>query len=267
MFGATNGSRDKVWVEAERSRDGRDAILTLADVSLRRKMAQENNGRHNATLQMSRLESLGFPMQLVADLERGRPVRFRMNTSAFSDLVHPASGGPSALSGLGGHGNNQSDYTHYVVHVTARRNPRQIASGWSYKEDAQDALRELLPQVQKNFRVYTKTFLRSKGLDPDDDRSWTQGTYPIEQEESGLSGPAADIEWRGLRARVWFDGRDPKNSGWYAEYLDAEGVFSDSEKIWSGERMPTRRDAEQRARHIALQALKVEARRRGARPL
>ena len=76
---------------------------------------------------------------------------------------------------------------------------------------------------------------------------------------------SADVEWKGLRASVWFDDRDPRNRGWYAEYMDDEGTFSDSEKIWEGERMPTRRDASTKAHHLALQALKAEAKRRAVK--
>jgi len=92
---------DKVWVEAERERsgDGSRAILSLKDVWRRRQIAQENNGVHSAKLPMSRLGQLGFPEQLLVDLERGRPVRFRMNESAFRTLVHQSGSGLNGLSG------------------------------------------------------------------------------------------------------------------------------------------------------------------------
>lgn len=75
------------------------------------------------------------------------------------------------------------------------------------------------------------------------------------------------IEWQGLVANVWYDDRDPSAAGWYAEYLDHEGVWSDSEKVWEGEPMPTRRNASAKAERLALRALKAEAKRRKAKAL
>lgn len=73
------------------------------------------------------------------------------------------------------------------------------------------------------------------------------------------------IQWQGLTANIWFDDRDPKNRGWYAEYSDSEGVYSDSMKVWEGEPMPTRKDASTKAQRIAWRALKAEARRRATK--
>ena len=72
----------------------------------------------------------------------------------------------------------------------------------------------------------------------------------------------AKIEWQGLTANIWYDDRDPSAAGWYAEYRDHEGVYSDSLKVWEGASMPTRRNASATAERYALRALKAEARRR-----
>jgi hypothetical protein len=85
---------EKVFVEAEKAPGG--VVLSLRDVRLRRKLAQ-SAGRHNATLDITELRALGFPEQFFSDLERGRPVQFKMNYSAFADLV----GGSGRLDGLG----------------------------------------------------------------------------------------------------------------------------------------------------------------------
>lgn len=66
------------------------------------------------------------------------------------------------------------------------------------------------------------------------------------------------IEWQGLVANVWYDDNDRDNAGWYAEYVDHDGVYSDSVKTWE-EEMPTRKTASKRAHAIALRALKKEA--------
>ena len=60
------------------------------------------------------------------------------------------------------------DYTHYVVHVPSMK----IASGWSYAEDAKEALSELGRDKSK-FKVYTRKFLREHGHDPRDNRNWS----------------------------------------------------------------------------------------------
>ncbi len=92
MFGALVGE-EKVFVEAEKAPGG--VVLSLRDVRLRRKLL-ERAGRHNATMGITELRALGFPDQFFADLQRGRPVQFKMNYSAFADLV----GGRSRLDGL-----------------------------------------------------------------------------------------------------------------------------------------------------------------------
>lgn len=70
-----------------------------------------------------------------------------------------------------------------------------------------------------------------------------------------------EIEWQGLGANIYYDEQGDV-AGWYAEYYDDQGIFSDSEKVWEGGKMPTRRNALRKAMKIAMRALKAEARRR-----
>jgi hypothetical protein len=85
--GGPRVSGRSVAVEAERSQDGSNISITLTDSVLRRGLAQRNRGVHNALLPMERLKRLGFPENLIADLEQGRPVRFHMNLAAFYAFV------------------------------------------------------------------------------------------------------------------------------------------------------------------------------------
>lgn len=92
MLGALVGE-EKVYVEAEKTPTG--VVLSLRDVRLRRKLTQQV-GKHNAKMGTTELRALGFPDQFFKDLERGRPVQFKMYYSAFSKLV----GGSARLDGL-----------------------------------------------------------------------------------------------------------------------------------------------------------------------
>lgn len=71
----------------------------------------------------------------------------------------------------------------------------------------------------------------------------------------------ARIEYKGLFANIRFDDQVGGSPGWYAEYYDEDGTFSDSEKVGS-DTMPTRRNASAKARAVAMRALREEWRRR-----
>lgn len=60
---------------------------------------------------------------------------------------------------------NNSDYKYYVLDTKKNK----IESGWEYKEDAQDRIDT---DELKNVKVYSKTFLKSKGINPDEDKNW-----------------------------------------------------------------------------------------------
>jgi hypothetical protein len=82
-------------------------------------------------------------------------------------------GGESELGAARRGRMNQPDYTHYVVDP----DDLTIMSGWSFKEDAQDAVRDEAEDVGDRFeapqrKIYTGKYLRSKGADPDDDQNW-----------------------------------------------------------------------------------------------
>jgi hypothetical protein len=59
------------------------------------------------------------------------------------------------------------EYTHYVVHKPSMK----IASGWSYPEDAKDAIDDMGP-AKAHCRVYTRKYLRDNGRDPRHNGSW-----------------------------------------------------------------------------------------------
>jgi hypothetical protein len=49
----------------------------------------------------------------------------------------------------------------------------KILSGWEYNEDAKDDLNEWKENGHTGLKVYSKTFLKGKGIDPDNDSNWT----------------------------------------------------------------------------------------------
>jgi len=60
---------------------------------------------------------------------------------------------------------NQKDYAFYVFNIKINK----INSGWEFKEDANEAIEEL---EGSDFKVYTKKYLLSKGINPDDNINW-----------------------------------------------------------------------------------------------
>lgn len=66
--------------------------------------------------------------------------------------------------------NNQKGYKFYALNVDSNK----IVAGNEYKSDAQDVANEFL-EDEKNkgkYKVYTKSFLTSKGIDADSDSNW-----------------------------------------------------------------------------------------------
>jgi hypothetical protein len=59
------------------------------------------------------------------------------------------------------------EYTHYVVHTPSMK----IASGWSYAEDAKDALSDM-GMAKSHCKVYTRKYLRDHGRDPRHNGNW-----------------------------------------------------------------------------------------------
>lgn len=96
---------------------------------------------------------------------------------------------------------NQKGYTHYVVLVTAEN--MRIASGWYYKEDAEDDKRENAALYQKHaftVTVWCKRVCLFNRLDPDNNAHWASLSpaaaptvrHPeeIHQEDSSTMRPA-----------------------------------------------------------------------------
>ena len=59
------------------------------------------------------------------------------------------------------------EYTHYILHTPSMK----IASGWSYAEDAKEALDDMGP-AKAHCKVYTRKYLRDNGRDPRHNGSW-----------------------------------------------------------------------------------------------
>ena len=59
------------------------------------------------------------------------------------------------------------EYTHYVVHTPSMK----IASGWSYAEDAKEALSDM-GMAKSHCKVYTRKYLRDDGRDPRHNGNW-----------------------------------------------------------------------------------------------
>lgn len=79
---------------------------------------------------------------------------------------------------------NDPEYTHYIW----CQKQNKILSGWSYPEDAKDALRDL-PKELGPCRVLSKRYLKQINLDPDNDASW--GSDQIEPAAPAPAAPAA----------------------------------------------------------------------------
>lgn len=79
---------------------------------------------------------------------------------------------------------NDPEYTYYVW----CQKQNKILSGWSYPEDAKDALREL-PKELGPCRVLSKKYLKQINLDPDNDASW--GSDIAEPAAPAPAAPAA----------------------------------------------------------------------------
>jgi hypothetical protein len=60
------------------------------------------------------------------------------------------------------------EYTHYVVYTPSMK----IASGWSYAEDAKDALADM-GSAKKDCKVYTRKYLKDNGRDPRHNDNWS----------------------------------------------------------------------------------------------
>lgn len=75
---------------------------------------------------------------------------------------------------------NQSDYKYYIVNTKTRK----IQSGWEYKEDADDNLKELIEFGQKDMSVHSKKSIKSLDIDPDDNSNWgsSKDNYSIIKE-------------------------------------------------------------------------------------
>lgn len=70
---------------------------------------------------------------------------------------------------------NQKGYKYYVLHVD-EKGMSHIETGWEYREDAKDFAgeREALPG--HSYKILTKRFLKSIGIDPENNDSWTKFT-------------------------------------------------------------------------------------------
>lgn len=70
---------------------------------------------------------------------------------------------------------NQKGYKYYVLHVD-EKGMSHIETGWEYREDAIDFAgeREALPG--HSYKILTKRFLKSIGIDPENNDSWTKFT-------------------------------------------------------------------------------------------
>lgn len=82
---------------------------------------------------------------------------------------------------------NQRGYKFYVV------SGNKIESGWEYREDAGDALKDL--PDPRSAKVLTKTFLKSRGIDPDDDASWVTTAPRAAMQENRSMNLVAFKSW------------------------------------------------------------------------
>lgn len=64
--------------------------------------------------------------------------------------------------------NNDKNYVAYVVTPQMK-----ILSGWEYSEDAKDNLNEWKEGGATGLKIYSPAFLKSKGVDVNNDANWT----------------------------------------------------------------------------------------------
>ena len=62
---------------------------------------------------------------------------------------------------------NNKDYKFYVMLSDGR-----IESGWEDIEDAKEQIENIPPKFQKGAKVLTLSGIKSKGINPDDDKTW-----------------------------------------------------------------------------------------------
>lgn len=73
--------------------------------------------------------------------------------------------------------NNDPEYKYYGVSVKLKK----LFSGFEYQSDAQDFVNEQNEYGDMGpFKVYSKRFLISKGINPDDDENWYKD-QPLER--------------------------------------------------------------------------------------
>lgn len=68
---------------------------------------------------------------------------------------------------------NNDDYKWYVITIDDD-NTKKILSGWEYKEDAEDFKDEHINYFE-NMKIFPKSFIKSRGFDPDNDQNWQKG--------------------------------------------------------------------------------------------
>lgn len=71
---------------------------------------------------------------------------------------------------------NQKDYKFYVLH-SDENGMSHLETGWEYRSDAKDFADERQALPGHKYHIFTKSYLKSIGIDPDNNDSWTKFTY------------------------------------------------------------------------------------------
>jgi hypothetical protein len=85
--------------------------------------------------------------------------------------------------------NNDKDYKFYTVVKD------KIEGGWEYKDDAKDNIDEMKEEGIRG-KILSITGLKSKGIDPNDDKNWTSGSRTAAGEDPEFVG---DPKTHGLK--------------------------------------------------------------------
>ena len=163
MEGRAGGSR-AVGVDAHNPKSRAEYIAYLDDLAQRArngKLTLDEHSRWSYRAGVSPYDHHTVAEQLLTKAVLTNIATEREWISTWSDRNPGTDRGSRAFT------LDDPEYTHYVVHTPSMK----IASGWSYAEDAKEALADM-GMAKSHCKVYTRKYLRDNGRDPRHNGSW-----------------------------------------------------------------------------------------------
>ena len=163
MEGRAGGSR-AVGVDAHNPKSRAEYIAYLDDLAQRArngKLTLDEHSRWSYRAGVSPYDHHTVAEQLLTKAVLKNIATEREWISTWSDRNPGTDRGSRAFT------LDDPEYTHYVVHTPSMK----IASGWSYAEDAKEALADM-GMAKSHCKVYTRKYLRDNGRDPRHNGNW-----------------------------------------------------------------------------------------------